>query len=139
MKIVLDANVLLSGLVTGSAAPAQLIALWEEGRFNLYVSEHILDGVLRALSKPYWQTRLDRQRSERRLSDIRALVIVVEPITGIHGIAADDEDDLVLATAVADNADYLVTGDKYMLRIGEFRGIPIVSPRAFLDSMLETS
>ncbi|MEJ7900756.1 MAG: hypothetical protein WKF63_02870 [Thermomicrobiales bacterium] len=42
-----------------------------------------------------------------------------------------------MATAVAAKVDYLVTGDKYLLRIGEFRGILIVSPRQFLDLMLE--
>jgi predicted nucleic acid-binding protein len=37
----------------------------------------------------------------------------------------------------AKQADFLVTGDKYLLDIGEFRGIPIVSPREFLDRLLE--
>ena len=49
----------------------------------------------------------------------------------------DEEDDLVLATAVAARADYLVTGDRYLLEIGAFRGIPIVTPRAFLDVLAE--
>lgn len=136
MKVVLDANVLLSGLVIGSAAPAQIIAMWEEDMFDICVSERILDGVSRALNKPYWRKRLDIQLLERRLSNVRSLVKPVKPVDDVHGIAEDDEDDLVLATAVAARADYLVTGDKYLLRIGEFRGIPIVSPRDFLDMVL---
>ena len=45
----------------------------------------------------------------------------------------------MLATAVAANADYLVTGDKYLQRLDEFRGIPIISPRDFLDMLLSLS
>ncbi len=117
--------------------PAQIIALWEDDVFDITVSEHIIDGVSRALNKPYWRKRLDIQQLERRLSGVRALVKPVEPVDDVHGVAEDDEDDLLLATAVAANADYLVTGDKYPLRIGEFRGIRIVSPRQFLGLMRE--
>lgn len=136
MKVVLDTNVLLSFLVNGSAAPAQIFALWEVEAFELFASEHLLDGVSRALNKPYWLMRLDIHQLERRLTDVRSLVRHVDPVGGVHGVAEDNEDDLVLATAVAAEADYLVTGDKYLLRLGEFRGIPIVSPRDFLDMML---
>lgn len=136
MNIVLDTNVLLSSLVTGSTAPAQIIVLWEDDMFDITVSEHIVDGVSRALTKPYWRKRLDIHQLEHRLAGVRLLLKYVEPVEDVHDVAEDDEDDLVLATAVAAKADYLVTGDKYLLRIGEFQGIPIVSPRDFLNMML---
>ncbi|MDQ3655060.1 MAG: putative toxin-antitoxin system toxin component, PIN family [Chloroflexota bacterium] len=104
---------------------------------SIVASEHILDGVSRALATPYWRKRLDIHDIEDRLSRVRVLMDLADPVDDIHGAAEDDEDDLVLATAVAAKADYLVTGGKYLLRIGEFRGIPIVSPRDFLDLMLE--
>ena len=114
MKVVLDTNVLLSGLITGSTAPAQIIGLWEVDAFELSISEHILDGASRALKKPNWQNRFDIDQIEHRLSRIRFLVKLTDPVDDIHGVAEDDEDDLVLATAVAANADFfLMTGDKY--------------------------
>lgn len=136
MKVVLDANVLLSGLATSTAAPGTIITMWEEDAFELSLSEHILNGVTRALGKPYWQRRLDLHQLEDRLSNVSQVVDLEDPVTDVHGVAEDDEDDLVLATAVAAKADYLVTGDKYLLRIAEFRGIPIVSPRNFLTLVL---
>ncbi|MBA2467824.1 MAG: hypothetical protein H0V37_00290, partial [Chloroflexia bacterium] len=78
------------------------------------ISEHILDGASRALKKPNWQNRFDIDQIEHRLSRIRFLVKLTDPVDDIHGVAEDDEDDLVLATAVAANADFfLMTGDKY--------------------------
>ena len=55
------------------------------------------------------------------------------PITTIHGVADDDEDDVILATAIAGQAAYLVTGDRGLQRLGSCQGVTILSPRAFLD------
>lgn len=139
MRVVLDANVLLSGLVTGTSTPQRIVQLWSDDQFDLVASDHILDGVERALLKPYWQRRLDLTQIQDRLTRLRRIVDVVSPTDDVHGVAEDDEDDLVLATAVAAEADYLVTGDKYLLDIEEFRGIRIVSPRAFLDEVAGTA
>lgn len=46
----------------------------------------------------------------------------------------DPEDDVVVATAVAARADYLVTGDRrHLLPLGSYQGIRVVTPRQFLD------
>jgi predicted nucleic acid-binding protein len=50
----------------------------------------------------------------------------------ISGVASHPEDDLVLAAAVSATADYLVTGDKQLQRLGAYQGDTIVSPRQFL-------
>jgi hypothetical protein len=135
MRVVLDVNVLLSGLITGTTTPSRIIQSWEEDLFDIWASEHILDGVARALMKPYWRRRLDHDQLQSRLAQLKADVRLVDPAEGIHGVADDDEDDLILATAVAARADYLVTGDKGLLGLGEFRGTPIVTPRTFLDEL----
>lgn len=49
-------------------------------------------------------------------------------------VPLDPKDDVILATAVAAGAGYLVTGDRrHLLSLGAYAGIRIVSPRAFLD------
>lgn len=54
------------------------------------------------------------------------------PAPSVRGIAPDAEDDLVLGTAVKAEADFLVTGDRGLLAIGEYRGLRIVTADAFL-------
>jgi len=51
----------------------------------------------------------------------------------VHGVATHPEDDLILATAVSGQTDYLVTGDAHLQRLGTYQGIVIVSPRQFLE------
>jgi predicted nucleic acid-binding protein len=61
-----------------------------------------------------------------------------EPFTpdpSVSGVAPDDEDDLVLGTAVAAEADFLVTGDKGFLAVREFRGVRIVTADEFLAEL----
>ena len=59
------------------------------------------------------------------------IIQLVDPIPLASQISRDLDDDIVLATAVAGNCEYIVTGDKDLLDLKEFRGIPIVKPRAF--------
>ncbi|MGH2617462.1 MAG: putative toxin-antitoxin system toxin component, PIN family [Thermomicrobiales bacterium] len=132
ISAVLDANVLVSGFPRQRGAPSELIDRWLDDEFQLIVSEHILDGVVRAWSNPWFRDRFARHEVERALAVLRTEATVVIPVPGIQGVAPDDEDDLVLATAVAGNVDYLITGDRRFRAIGQYEAIAIRSPREFV-------
>lgn len=50
-------------------------------------------------------------------------------------ILSDPDDDMILATALAAKADVIVSGDRHLLELQSYQGIPILSPRQFLDRM----
>jgi putative PIN family toxin of toxin-antitoxin system len=137
IRAVLDVNVLVSGFPAPTGIPAAIIDQWLDGTFELVVSEHILNGVRRAWERPYFQARYAVDRADRQLRLLPRRATQVLPAATVHGVAEHDEDDLVLATAVAGNADYLVTGDRALLRLGSFERIAIVSPRDFLEVLLK--
>jgi predicted nucleic acid-binding protein len=63
---------------------------------------------------------------------------IVSPITAsVHGIATHPEDDMILATAVSGHADYLVTGDSKLERLGKYKSVTILSPRRFLETLVQ--
>ena len=64
-----------------------------------------------------------------------ALVELVDPADIGPVILADPDDDIVLATAVAGNADAIVSGDAHLLGIGEFGGTPIITPAAAVSRL----
>jgi putative PIN family toxin of toxin-antitoxin system len=136
MRVVLDANIIISAMPASVHAPSQILDLWLRGQIDAITSQSIIASTERALQKPYWQNRRDLGLIEQRLNALIALMPRVDPTPGIHGVAEDDEDDLVLATAVAAGAEFLVTGDRYLLGIGEFRGVRIVTARDFLDVLV---
>ena len=137
-RVVLDINVIVSGTPDRGTPPSQIISRWQQGHFALVVSEHILSRAEGVWNRPYFADRLNPDVPQRILSTLRSRGESFTPVDDVHGIADDEEDDLVLATAVAGSADYLVTGDKGLLTLGSFRGVRIVTPRAFLDILEAT-
>jgi putative PIN family toxin of toxin-antitoxin system len=135
-RAVLDANVLASGavglLIVGST-PGQLLRLWLDDAFELIVSDQLRTEVSRTLQKPYFLSRL----APERIANFNALLqerATSTPLTvQVSGVATHPEDDLVLAAAASARADYLVTGDHQLQKLGSYRGVKIVSPAEFLE------
>jgi putative PIN family toxin of toxin-antitoxin system len=133
IRVTLDVNVLASGFPAEAGTPSKLIQRWTDLEYELVLSAHILDGLERTWQKPYFRLRYSSQRTGDALRLLRTAATIVVPDATVSGVGEDIEDDLVLATAVAGNADFLVTGDKHLQELGRFRGITILSPRQFLD------
>jgi uncharacterized protein len=128
-----DANVLASGFVRPHGPPGVLLRAWQAGAFTLIVSEPLIDETERTLDKPYFAARLTRAQRANTIALLRAEAVVTPLTVTVTGVATHPEDDLVLAAAVSADADYLVTGDTKLQRLGTFEGVRIVSPRQFLD------
>jgi len=137
IRATLDVNVLASGFPAEAGAPSELIDRWTDLAYELVISEHILDGLKRTWQKPYYQRRYSPERVQHALMLLRAEAILVAPASTVHGVAEDEEDDLVLATAIAGDAGFLVTGDKYLQTLGGYQNVVILSPRQFLTSLAD--
>jgi predicted nucleic acid-binding protein len=74
----------------------------------------------------------------REIAGLRDAALLVIPTEAPAVIADDPDDDHVLACAVAGEADYIVSGDRHLLTLGEYRGIRILRPAAFL-ALLDTN
>lgn len=93
--------------------------------------------MLRAWERPYWSVRFQPCERVRSVLILRARATIVTPVATVRGVASHEEDDIVLATADAGNAAYLVTGDYGLQRLGTFEGITIASPWDFLSVLEE--
>ena len=133
IRAVLDVNVLVSGFPAPAGTPAILIERWLLREYELVLSEHILTGVARAWTNSYFRTRYSGDESQQALTLLRDRGTIVTPVTTVHGVADDEEDDLVLATGVAGNVTHLVTGDRGLLALGTYHDMVILTPRDFLN------
>lgn len=137
---VIDTNVLVSGFANylrPTNTTRMLITAWQQQQFALIVSEHILAELSRTLQKPYFRRLLSEEDSAAAILLVRKHAVVAPITTAVTGIASHPEDDAILATAVSAQANYVVTGDTMLLRLGTYQGITIISPRAFLDLLAE--
>ena len=132
IRAVLDANILVSGFPAATGTVAMLIDRWRAGEFLLVVSQHILDEVGRAWTKPYWQARFAPILIERALALLQQDADLTTITATVKGVATHPEDDVVLATAMSAQVDYLVTGDKHLQALGRYQNVTILSPRDFL-------
>jgi uncharacterized protein len=138
IEAVLDTNVLASGLAgfrQPTSTPGQLLRHWQDGRFDLILSEFILTELAHTLQQPYFQRRLSSQMLAGLSTLLRSQARIVPITARVQGVATHPEDDRVLATAVSAGANYLVTGDKKLQQLQTFEGVAILSPRSFLDML----
>ena len=130
MRIVLDTNVLVSALISRDGPPGRVLAAIRNQRLTLVTSEAQLVELRAVLGRE----RLRRYiRSEEGQDLIRNLEAIGEVVADLPNISAspDPDDNVILATAVAGQADVVVSGDKkHMLVLGQIEGIPIITASA---------
>lgn len=132
IRAVIDANVLVPGLIGSKTDPGRIVDAWNVGRFEVIASDHLIGEVARTLEKAYFRDRYPLFLRQRTVSILRRQAVLVQITVQVHGIAAHEEDDLVLTTAVSGRANVLVTGDRQLLKLGTYEGVEILNPRAFL-------
>ncbi|CAG9183679.1 hypothetical protein LMG23994_05218 [Cupriavidus pinatubonensis] len=128
LRVVLDTNVLVSGLAYPGSVPGRIVAAWRQGGLDVVLSRYILDEMIRVLPR---LPRLQMTATEiRDLADsLMFLAEIVEPSGTPDEALRDPADQPILLTLLAAKAQYLVTGDKDLLALAD--RYPIVTPADF--------
>lgn len=136
MHIVLDTNVLLSGLMLPDSVPGRIVAAWRKRNFHLAISESQLEEISRVLACPKIRKRLnwDDESISRYIGLMRFEAQVIS-IVGVEAdVPADPNDSHLLATLIASRSDWLITGDSDFDELsGQY---PIISPGDFVRRFL---
>ena len=129
MRVVLDTNVLLSGLLW-HGTPHTLIERVREGTLFLISSPALLAELAEVIARSEFEIILARSNTsrERSLAELRALAEVNDPAPLTTPVCRDPDDDAVLALAIAAHADLIVSGDRDLLDLRRFQDIAIVTP-----------
>lgn len=136
MRAVLDANVVISALLSRNGSPAAVLRAWQEGRFELIVSPLLLAELERAFAYPKLRRRIPAEDAEAVIDWLRRTATAApDPDAPPPMRSVDPGDDYLLALAAAENA-LLVSGDDHLLRLRA--QLPIHSPSSFL-ALLEES
>ncbi len=133
MRIVVDTNVLISGIFFGGA-PYRIVLAWRDDELDVVVSPEIVD--------EYWGTA---QRIAQRFPGVDVtpiLVLLISKATIVVApalplpVCEDRADDKFLACAVAGRARRVISGDRHLLKVSGYRGISVQRPREFADKYL---
>lgn len=135
LRVILDTNVLLSGIFFGGV-PGRLLMAWQDERLALVLSPAILTeyheaGAELAARYPALAAPLDSL-----LSLLAQTATIVEAPALAERVSVDLDDDKFLACALASRTPLIVSGDKHLLRVSGWSGITVVTPRQCVDRHL---
>ncbi len=131
IRAVADTNVLISALVFGGL-PETFLQLGLLGQFRLVTSSVLLDELDEKLRGKFEISSIISFSIRESLTSV---ALVVAPQVHLTVVKDDPDDDRVLECAVSGEAEFIVTGDRHLLRMGTFNGIEIVPVRDFMSSL----
>jgi len=131
MKIVLDTNVLVSGIFwTGS--PSAVLSHWINGRFELLLMDEIFDEYIRTLF------RISKGKKDDLVN--KWLILFAENSTFVtvkkrFNLSPDPDDNKFLECAISGNADFIVSGDSHLLDLKSILNTEVITPSVFLKKL----
>ena len=130
-RVVLDTNVLISGLFSTTSTPARAVE-HAISSGQLVATAATLRELITKLLSPKFDRYIPRGRRDALLLRLAPLIEIVEVVQPIRA-SRDPNDDKFLEAAVNGRADVIVSGDGDLLELNPFRGIAILAPVAYLD------
>ena len=132
MRIVIDANVLISGVFFGGS-PRNVLEAIASGRVKASASAEIVDEYHEIVEEMI--ARKQGHLSADGLAAFVAKLDLVEPVTQVD-VCRDPDDNKFISCAIDAHAVYIVSGDKDLLSIGSFEGVEMVTAAEFCERYL---
>lgn len=123
MKVVVDTNIVVSGLLHPERNAASLLRLWRAGHFTWVSAAEQIEELAIVLGRPYFLSRIgDSETVKRLLGEMHGNCSLQAVSCPLRGICRDPKDDWLLSIYGAASADLLISGDQDLLaRNGQYR------------------
>lgn len=133
LRVILDTNVLLSGIAYTGSVPGKIMAAWRHGSIDVSLSLYILAELRRVLPRLSHRHGLNQLEIDDLVDALAIQAELVEPVA-VTDVALRDANDppilgTLLAAMKASEASYLITGDKDLLAVSD--RYPILTPAEF--------
>lgn len=140
MRITLDTNILVSAFISKYGYPAKLLdLLLTLPNIKLILSNPILDEFKEVMVREEVTQRFHYSTKdvETFVKTIRSIATTTRIKSKFEVVREDPKDDMILNTAYDGRAEYIVSGDRHLLKLKRFKNIKIVSPRQIMEVITE--
>lgn len=134
MKLVLDSNVLISAIIFGGKPRIIFELIVIEKAAEGITSEALMKEMLNVLKSKFKYSKEELIKVEKL---VKENFKVLNPKEIPHLIKDDPSDNQVLAIVDKAKIDLIVSGDRHLLNIKQYRNVPIVTPRDFVEKILK--
>ncbi len=129
-KAVFDTNILVSSVFWDKGNPHQVVSLALDGRIQAFTSVAILKELETVLRRDFGEPEDMVQRQIALIIRYSKLVFVN---VSLDVVKEDPDDNRILECAVACGADFIITGDRHLLKLGSFGKVRIITAKAFVE------
>lgn len=126
LKIVAGTNVLISATIS-NGYEYQLLKLVKLKKVDLILSYDILWEFEDVLKRPKFG--FSRKQIANAIKQVKSISTIINPKIRLKAVKEDPDDDKIVECAIEGKADYIISGDKHLLRIREFQRIKIVNAK----------
>ena len=138
LRVVLDTNVFVSSLLSTQGLPAQVLHAWRKSRYMLVTSPPIIAEIVEVLESPRISKKylIGQEDIEHLVDLLKTDTILVPGRAAVKGsVPQNPRDEMFLACAIDANADCVVSGDRHLLDLQTYRGIPILPVKEFAEKL----
>lgn len=134
MRVVVDANVLVSAVISQHGPPREVVDAWVQERFELVLSPGLLGEVRDVLARPRLRRWVSPEVATEFIAGLEQAALIFDDPPLQSGLTGDPDDDYLIVLARAAGAEYLISGDHHLLDLGK-PDPPVLTPRQFLDAL----
>jgi putative PIN family toxin of toxin-antitoxin system len=134
IRVVIDANIFVSGFLNPRSTPANVLDLVRERKVILVISQEIIAEINRVLLYDHLQSihRLSKKKIEEALADLTTTAVITPGIIRVN-VVRDLTDNKYVESAIEGSAGYIVSGDKDLTDLKSYQNIKIITPADFLQ------
>jgi putative PIN family toxin of toxin-antitoxin system len=132
MKIVLDANIVISAFFWGGN-PRTVLERVITGTDELFITKEILDEINDVIRRPKFHA--DEHEINYFINSIEEIAHKIVPKKRIDNSSRDKTDNKYIECGITARVDYLISGDIHLLELGEYKNIKIVTAKKYLEIM----
>src|SRR3989344_8051910 len=125
MNVVLDTNVLIPITIWDFSLAQKVLFKLLESNFKIFISLDILKEYKRAIIRDF---NFSEEQAQGLINEILLFANLIEIIEKVDIIKEDPDDNKILECAIASNSNYIITYDKHLLKLKEFKSIKIITP-----------
>ena len=125
MKVAVDTNFLISATQWDYSVAHKLLKKFILSGTEIFTTQDILDEALEVLERDF---EYGKNEAKNIIEKILLFVSLIEPEQKVEIIKDDPDDNKVIECAIESSSDYIVTYDRHLLKIKEYKGIKILKP-----------